>query len=65
MSNNKKGVLKRNPRVQITVTRDLLNWIDKNIRLGVFRSRSNVIHMALIMYREDINKLSTIKRIGA
>lgn len=47
----------------VTLTPEWLKWIDAQVSSGVFASRSEIIRMALMIYREELYKLKTIERL--
>ena len=40
-------------RLQVTVRKDLVDWMDKEVELGKYASRSHAIDRALIKLKEN------------
>jgi Arc/MetJ-type ribon-helix-helix transcriptional regulator len=42
--------------ISVTVEKELVEWIDKQVETMKFRNRSHLVEMALMKFREDEKK---------
>jgi len=50
-------------KLNVTLTPEWYEWLEKEKKTGVFASKSEIIRQALMIYREELHKLKTMEKL--